>query len=126
MLLSDIFFVLFYGFAFGFVAFFVYRFLIKSNRGSTTVIVEQPTVQYDLPVTEVIYPWYSGYTYGPWWGYNWGGGYGGPGYYGSRRHWRPRGDGGSGRPYGSGASGSRGGTRSSGSRGSGRSGGGRR
>lgn len=114
MRLSDLFFVLFYGFAFSFVVYFVYRFLMKSN--TTTIIVEQPPVV--TPVTEVIYPWYSGYTYGPWWSYNWGGGYGGPGYYGSRHHWRPR-TGGHTRPFGSGG-GPRGSGGPRGPRGSGR------
>ena len=102
MRLSDLFFIVFYGFAFSFVAYFIYRFLIKSN--TTTIIYKQPIYEVsETPVTQVIYPWYSGYTYGPWWSYNWGGGYGGPGYYGSRHHWRPR-TGGHTRPFGSGGS----------------------
>ena len=93
MRIGELFLMLFYGLALFVVVYIVYGlFMKKPVNTSTTVIYETPTpvvsdVIYETPV---VYPWYGGYNYWPYWwptGY-WGGGYGGGGWGYSTRPWR--------------------------------------
>ena len=72
MKLSNVFFTLFYGAAFVLVVYLIYSLFTRSAPNTTTVIYEQPAVEY--PVTNVVYPsvdidypWYGGYNYYPYW-----------------------------------------------------------
>jgi hypothetical protein len=71
MSISDIFFMIFYG---AILIFVIYLMLVMFRR--PVVKKEIIPIVYEQPVTEIIYPWYGGYNYWPYWGGSYGWNYG--------------------------------------------------
>jgi hypothetical protein len=60
--------ILFYGLALFFVIYILFGMFYKTQK-NTTIIYETPVYEEPPVVTEVVYPWYSGYNWWPSWGY---------------------------------------------------------
>jgi hypothetical protein len=94
---SDIIFALFYGAILIFVIYMLFHMFRGGASSTTTIIYETPETPiyevpvYQTPVTDTIYPWYSGYNWWPYWGYGMYGGYGGYGGYTRPYHGHHRG-----------------------------------